>query len=165
MGTSYVVTYLVGYKAGFSFSGGVIDMLLSWGISTKPWLIFIIGPVYSVIYYVVFYSLIKLLNLKTVGREDDTFDDDTTSSVTSIPSSYDEKALKYMEALGGKENILVLENCVSRLRLKLQNINQIDEPKIKALGARGVIKMDNSLQIVIGTDVEFLATAMEKLLK
>ncbi|XWO13574.1 PTS system N-acetylglucosamine-specific EIICBA component [Candidatus Hepatincola sp. Pdp] len=163
MGSSYVITYLVGYKAGFSFSGGMIDMLLSWGISTKPWLIFILGPIYFVIYYVVFYSLIKLFNLKTPGREDDSLDESTV--INAIPSSYDEKAIQYMAALGGKENILVLENCVSRLRLKLANINQIDEQKIKLLGAKGVIKLDNSLQIVIGTDVEFLATAMEKLRK
>ncbi|MCL2567587.1 MAG: PTS transporter subunit EIIC [Alphaproteobacteria bacterium] len=160
MGASYVATYLVGYKAGFTFSGGIIDLVLSWGISTKPWMILILGPIFFCIYYFIFYTLIKALNLKTPGREDG---DVSSSSAAKLfeDTSYTDKAENIFKALGGVDNVVVIDNCVSRLRLQLKDISLIDENLLKQNGSKGISKNGNNIQVVIGTDVEFYADAMK----
>jgi len=160
MGISYVLADLVGYKAGFTFSGGLIDLVLSWGISTKPWLIFVLGPIFFATYYFVFTGLIMLLKLKTPGREDGEIK--PTANIFA-DQTYSEKAADYIAALGGLTNIVAVDNCISRLRLQLVNPNLIDEAKLKELGAKGVAKTASGVQVVIGTDVEFLADAMKEL--
>ena len=164
MGISYVVTFLVGYKAGFTFSGGVIDLILSWGISTKPWMIFVLGPIFFTVYYVVFYSLIKLLNLETPGREEgESLAGSASTMFDDDDKGYHGKALAIFNALGGKDNVLVIDNCVSRLRLQLKDINLIDEAALKKAGSKGVMKSGNNIQVVIGTDVEFYANEMKSI--
>lgn len=159
MGVSFAVCHMLGYQAGFTFSGGIIDMALSWGISTKPWLIFIIGPIFSVIYYFGFLILIRLLNAKTPGREDD----NAPLTPMATPKNYKEKAELYMSALGGKANLVVIDNCATRLRLKVVDQSLVLDAKLKALGAAGVIKTADNLQVIIGADVEFLATALKEI--
>ena len=149
MGVSYVVANLVGYKAGFTFSGGIIDLILSWGISTKPWLIFILGPIFSLSYYLIFYFLIKIFNLKTPGREDDIGGESVNIANMFEDTTYDEKAQNIFKALGGKDNVLVIDNCISRLRLQLKDVTIINEVALKQAGAKGVIKSGNNVQIVI----------------
>ncbi|MGL4762343.1 MAG: PTS transporter subunit EIIB [Sarcina sp.] len=69
-----------------------------------------------------------------------------------------------LEAIGGKENIEVLDNCVTRLRLTLKDASIIDEPKIKSLGAKGIMKLgSNNVQIIMGTLADPIATEMKKL--
>ncbi|MDR0484460.1 MAG: PTS transporter subunit EIIC [Alphaproteobacteria bacterium] len=164
MGVSYVATYLVGYKAGFTFSGGVIDLALSWGISTKPYMIFILGPIFFAVYYFVFYTLIRVLDLKTPGREDGEIGGSDTAKLFD-DLSYTDKAENIFKGLGGMDNVLVIDNCVSRLRLQLKDINLIDEKILKQNGSKGVNKSGNNIQVVIGTDVEFYADAMKSLKK
>ena len=71
MGTSMALTYVLGIKDGFGFSGSALDFILNWGIATKPALLIVVGLGYGVIYYFLFYFLIKKFNLKTPGREDE----------------------------------------------------------------------------------------------
>lgn len=69
-----------------------------------------------------------------------------------------------MQALGGKENLVELDNCVTRLRLRVTDMSLVDEGQLKQLGAKGVIKLSKtSLQVIVGTDVEFLSNEMKKL--
>ncbi|MDR2974636.1 MAG: PTS transporter subunit EIIC [Propionibacteriaceae bacterium] len=81
-GSSLALCNALGIKDGFSFSAGGTDLLLNWGIATKPWLLVIIGLIYAAIYYVLFRVLIKVFNMKTPGREDD--GNDGSSAVASI---------------------------------------------------------------------------------
>lgn len=159
MGISFALADIFGLKAGFTFSGGLIDLMLSWKYFTNGWLIPVLGIGFSFAYFILFYSLIKLLNLNTPGRSEETTVSQSTSS-----NSYDEIAPLYLAALGGKENIRELTNCVSRLRIKLHNSDLLNEDDIKKLNCKGIIKMHDSVQIVIGSDVEFLAAAIKKCL-
>lgn len=160
MGLSYAITYMLGVKAGFTFSGGIIDLILSWKYGTNTLLIPLIGIGFAVLYFVTFWFLIRAMNLKTPGREDDVIEESMNST-----TEYSQLALKYIDALGGKENFNELTNCVTRLRIKLKDVNIIKEDEIKRLGSRGIIKLNDSIQIVIGSDVEFLANEMKIQLK
>ncbi len=152
-GISLVVMNILGVKLGFTFSAGLFDYILSWGIATKPWMLLIVGPIFSVIYYVLFVFAIKKWDIKTIGREDD----ETQGTPVAIQDA-NEKAAAYLLALGGAANVVEITHCTSRLRLKLNNTASIDEAKIKQLGARGLVKPSaHTLQVIIGTDVQFLA--------
>ena len=91
-GASLAIMQGLGSKDGFGFSAGVIDFLLNWNIATKPWMILIVGPIYAVVYYLLFTFAIRLLNLKTPGRETDPDlaeipDDDRPAKARSDPSA------------------------------------------------------------------------------
>lgn len=79
-GVSMAVTWAFGVHDGFSFSAGLIDYVINWGLATKPWLIIPIGLAFAVVYYVVFRVLITKLDLKTPGREDEEEVEDTTKA-------------------------------------------------------------------------------------
>ncbi|WP_059172084.1 N-acetylglucosamine-specific PTS transporter subunit IIBC [Bacillus sp. FJAT-27445] len=161
-GIALAVTYFMGIRHGFGFSAGAIDYFLNYGIATKPFLLALVGLVYAAIYFVVFYFLIKKLDLKTPGREDDVegeFDEDS-----AIKGDYHSAAVQYVDALGGKDNLLSIDNCVTRLRLRVKDADNVNENRLKQLGSKGVIKLSKQdIQVVVGTDVEFLANEIKKL--
>lgn len=161
--SAMTVTNMLGIHHGFTFSAGTIDYLLNFGIATKPLLLLPLGLVYGIIYFIIFYFLITKLNLKTPGREDDDEQENTAVSPDTGSSKYETLADKYIEALGGKENIETLNNCVTRLRLKVRDASKLDESAMKSMGAKGFVKLNqHEVQVIIGTDVEFLANEMRK---
>jgi N-acetylglucosamine PTS system EIICBA or EIICB component len=160
-GISFAVVSTLGILHGFGFSAGALDYILNFGIATKPLLLLVVGLIYGIIYFVIFYFLIKKLDLKTPGREDDVEDEDSDSSAGS--DGYDNTAERYLSALGGKDNLYTIDNCVTRLRLKVKDMSKVDEAALKKTGAKGVIKLNQTdLQVVVGTNVEFVANAMKK---
>ncbi|TLS38463.1 N-acetylglucosamine-specific PTS transporter subunit IIBC [Pseudalkalibacillus caeni] len=169
--SAMIVAYVLDIRHGFGFSAGAIDFFLNLGLAEKPWLLFGIGIVYGVIYFVIFYFLIKALNLKTPGREDDDEevseealqDYDALDRDKPAGSKYDEMAYYYIAALGGQENIKAIDNCATRLRMKVDDMSKINETQLKKHGAKGVMKVDRTnLQVIVGTNVEFVATAMQR---
>ncbi|SFM21158.1 N-acetylglucosamine-specific PTS transporter subunit IIBC [Salibacterium qingdaonense] len=154
---SMVVTYLAGTLHGFGFSAGAFDYVLNFNLATKPLLLAGIGIIFGIIYFVVFYGMIKGLNLKTPGREDD----EEEAVVHEGDDKYNTMAQEYVAAIGGYDNIQSIDNCVTRLRLQMNDMDQVDEDRLKRNGAKGVMKVNNTnLQIIVGTDVEFVADAM-----
>lgn len=163
-GISLAFTSLLGIHHGFTFSAGAIDFFLNLGIATKPWLLFLIGLVYAAIYFAVFYFAIIKFNLKTPGREDEDELAEAGKEVAAGSEKYSSLAVQYLAALGGKENISTLDNCVTRLRLQINDVDKLDENSLKKYGAKAVIKLNNTdVQVVVGTDVEFLANEMKKI--
>ncbi|RBP95753.1 PTS system N-acetylglucosamine-specific IIB component (Glc family) /PTS system N-acetylglucosamine-specific IIC component (Glc family) [Cytobacillus firmus] len=155
------ISYALDIHHGFGFSAGALDYFLNFGIAQKPVLLAGIGLLYGLLYFVVFYFLIKKLDLKTPGREDEI--EGEFEGNFAIKGNYAEAADAYLEALGGRENLEEIDNCVTRLRLKVKDIALIDEGHLKQLGAKGVIKLSKtSLQVIVGTDVEFLANELKK---
>lgn len=151
-GLSLVVTNMFGVLHGFGFSAGALDLVLNWGLATKPMTLVFIGLAFSVIYFCVFYFAIKAFNLKTPGREDETVEEADTKVADS------ERAIRYVELLGGKDNLEVVEACITRLRLTLADRNLVDEAGLKAMGAKGVVKLgDKNLQVILGPQAEIIA--------
>lgn len=168
-GISLAVSYVVGFRDGFGFSASFIDYLLNFKLADKPWMILPLGLVFGAIYFFIFYFLIKKLNLKTPGREDDE-DENGEGEAEVLTGTQDEvldaKAFHTIEGLGGKDNIKAVDYCTTRLRMTLEDSSKLDEKKLKQYGARGVMKINKTnAQVIIGTSVEFLAEAMKDRLK
>lgn len=162
-GLSLAVATMLDIHHGFTFSAGAIDFFLNYGIAKKPYLLIVQGLVYAVVYFVVFYFLITKLDLKTPGREEEVEGEFTDSGAAQSGVQYEDLAAKYIEALGGKDNLAQIDNCVTRLRLKVKDMSKVNEAELKRLGAKGVLRLNQTdLQVVVGTDVEFLANAMRK---
>ena len=152
-GLSLVVTNMFGVLHGFGFSAGAFDMVLNWGLATKPVTLVLIGLAFALVYFSVFYFAIKAFNLKTPGREDG---DAVSPQEDNISNS--EQALRYVELLGGRENLKTVDACITRLRLTLADRSRIDEAGLKALGAKGVVRLGaNNLQVILGPQAEIIA--------
>ncbi|HZG74162.1 MAG TPA: N-acetylglucosamine-specific PTS transporter subunit IIBC [Chondromyces sp.] len=161
-GVSMWITTEMGIRHGFTFSAGGIDYLLNFNIAEKPILLLVIGLVYAAVYFFIFYALIKAFNIQTPGREEDAIFVETEEETTGN-DKYEQMAQRFIRDLGGKENIISIDNCATRLRLMINDIEKVDEAALKAHGAKGVMKMNNkNLQVIVGTDVEFVADEMKK---
>lgn len=146
---SGIVTSLLNIRLGYTFSASFIDYLLGFKFAGNPWLMWIVGLAFFALYFVVFYFTIRALNLKTPGREDE---DEVVLAPINIKGS--EKAARVLEAIGGKENIEVLDACITRLRLTLKDPSKVDTGTLKALGAAGVLAAGNNIQVIFGTEAE-----------
>lgn len=164
-GSSLVVCNLLGIKHGFGFSAGLLDYVLNFGLATKAILIIPVGIAYFFIYYFVFKFFILKFDLKTPGREDLDIDGEGTVAVDSSNITDSEKTKKYIEYLGGKENLEVVEACITRLRLKLKDSSLINEKGLKSLGSAGVLKVGSSIQVIVGTKAEQIAEDIKKEMK
>lgn len=160
-----MITVALGFRAGFCFSAGGTDLLFSASLpaAQKTWLIIPLGIAAFIVYYVVFRFAITKWNLKTPGREDD--DVESEKKVVLSNNDFTEVASIILEGLGGKENVTSLDNCVTRLRLEIKDYTQVDEKKIKSAGIAGVMRPGkNSVQVIVGTKVQFVADEMKKML-
>ncbi|MDR5767560.1 MULTISPECIES: PTS glucose transporter subunit IIBC [unclassified Caballeronia] len=148
---------------GFTFSQGAIDFLmfnLIGNKATHAWYVFILGPIYAAIYYVVFRFVITRFNLKTPGREDDTA---ATAAVSS--SGVGGRSRDLVLAFGGRSNIKSLDACITRLRITVNDPSLVDDARLKALGAAGVVRVGNGVQAIFGPLSENMKTDMQDYLK
>ncbi len=159
-----VITVLLGFRAGFSFSAGATDLIFSASLpaAANTWLILPLGIAAFIVFYLVFRFAIVKWDLKTPGREDD--EDET--KVVLANNDYTKVASVILEGLGGKENITSVDNCITRLRLEIKDYTAVDEKKIKSAGVAGVIRPSKtSVQVIVGTQVQFVADEFKKLCK
>ena len=160
-----MITVALGFRAGFCFSAGAMDLVFSSSLpaAAKTWLILPLGIAAFIVFYFVFLFAIKKFDLKTPGREDD--DEIEAEKKAELASNdYTAIAKTILEGCGGKENITSIDNCVTRLRLEVKDITVVNDKLIKSSGVSGVIKPGKtSVQIVVGTKVQFVADAFSKL--
>lgn len=165
-GISAAVCALLPVRSGFNFSAGFVDWFLSFNapMALNPLLIIPIGLVFAAIYYFLFRLMITKFNLATPGREIDDAGDEE-KNLTLDTSDFSIIAQNILEGLGGRDNIAFLDSCVTRLRIEVKRYEEVNEKKIRAAGAAGVIRPSKSnVQIVIGTKVQFVADEMKRLL-
>ena len=155
-GSAFVVMILLGIKHGTTFSHGFIDFTVLFSQSTNGIWLPVVGLVYAAIYYTVFRVVIKMLDLKTPGREDESEEE------AAAPVSTDAMAAELVAAFGGKDNITNLDACITRLRISVNSIDDVDQDKLKALGARAVVVVGSGIQAIFGTKSDNLRTDMEQ---
>ncbi|HRV94506.1 MAG TPA: glucose-specific PTS transporter subunit IIBC [Anaerolineae bacterium] len=159
-GAAMSLMYVLGAKLGLTFSFGFIDYVLLYPLNTKPWLVLLIGPFFFLLYYVVFRTGIKWFNLKTPGREEaDMIDTGEAQAGTAH-----EFARQLVLAFGGRSNITNLDACITRLRIAVVDAGKINQDKLKAMGAAGVVMVGNGAQAIFGPRSENLKTEMEEYL-
>lgn len=161
-----VIVVLIGFRAGFSFSGGATDLLFSASLpaAANTWMIIPLGIAAFIVFYLVFRFAILKFDLKTPGREDD--DEEAEKAVVLSNDNFTEVASIILEGVGGKGNVTSIDNCITRLRLEIKDYTAVDEKKIKSAGVAGVIRPGkNAVQVIVGTKVQFVADEFKKLCK
>lgn len=154
------VVYELGIRHGFTFSAGALEYIVNMPLATKGWLLLPVGAVVGVIYYILFRWSIRRFQLTTPGREDATRLDDWAGDIPY-------RAPLILQSLGGKENIVRLEACITRLRLTLEDDDRkVDVQALRHLGAAGVIRLGSGhVQVVFGTYSELIREEIQKLLQ
>ncbi|WP_323987011.1 N-acetylglucosamine-specific PTS transporter subunit IIBC [Microbacterium plantarum] len=165
-GISVFIAALLPTRMGFGFSAGFIDLVLGWfnPLAQNPWMIPVMGVFWFVVYFLVFRFLILKFRLKTPGREDDDALD-ADAATAGRDAGYGPTAEKMIAGLGGKENIVQLDNCATRLRLEVADTSRVDSDALKRAGAAGtMISGAKSVQVVYGLNVQFVKDAMDDVL-
>jgi PTS system N-acetylglucosamine-specific IIC component len=176
-GLSLAIAYLLDIHLGFSFSAGLIDLLL---YGTAPAaknipLLIGVGFAFFVVYYLLFRFAITRWNLPTPGREPEReFEaeqqanlgegaDSVTAAVAdggtataTAPVRTESRAEQVIAAFGGRDNLVNVDACITRLRMEVADKTRVDQARLKGLGAAGVVEVGNSVQAVFGTDAEAL---------
>lgn len=177
-GLSLAIAYALDIHLGFSFSAGLIDLLL---YGTAPAaknvpLLIVMGLVFFVVYYLLFRFVITKWNMRTPGREPEAeFEAEQRANlsegadaptavdagaagtaVKTAPAALDSKAEQLIAAFGGRENLVNVDACITRLRMEVADAGKVDKDRLKALGAAGVIEVGSNVQAVFGTQAEAL---------
>jgi N-acetylglucosamine PTS system EIICBA or EIICB component len=175
-GLSLALAYLLDIHLGFSFSAGLIDLLL---YGTAPaakniGLLIALGVVFFVVYYVLFRFAITRWNMRTPGREPEAdFEAEERANVgegaesatavaaggattATVAAAVDSRAEQVIEAFGGRENLVNVDACITRLRMEVADKGKVDQARLRSLGAAGVVEVGNSVQAVFGTQAEAL---------
>ncbi|WP_142427627.1 N-acetylglucosamine-specific PTS transporter subunit IIBC [Enterococcus durans] len=163
-GISLAVSAFFHWTAGFAFSAGFVDYFLSLKnpVANQPLMLLVQGAVFAVIYYFGFRFAIQKFNLMTPGREETVGEE--TPDIATGDDKFAVLATQIYQALGGKENVRVIDNCTTRLRLQVQDTDKVDQEKIKQTGVPGVKVIDKTnIQVVVGTQVQFVADEMSRL--
>lgn len=159
-GLAYFTCVALGIKHGFTFSHGLIDYIVLFPQSHQALWLLVIGPIWAGVYYGIFSFAITRFNLLTPGREVE-----TEAQRVSHSAAGDSFALQLVRAFGGRSNILSLDACITRLRVKLGDVTKASPDKLKALGAAGVVVVGDGVQAIFGTKSENLKTEMQEYLR
>lgn len=144
---------------GYTFSASLIDYVVgAANMKNSIYLWLVVGPIIAALYFTVFYWLIGLMNLKTPGRDDD----ETVDSDAIGDSS--QKAADVLAALGGAENIVELDACITRLRLSVRNAAKVDKDRLKKLGSAGLMASGTNFQIIFGVESDVLKEEIKTLM-
>ena len=173
-GTAYMIAHMLNIAVGLTFSGGFLDLflfgILQGNAKTSWFLIVPVGIVYFFLYYFSFTFLIKKLDLKTPGREDD---DEETKLYTkadykakkNAESSEDALSQQITNGLGGKANIQDVDCCATRLRITVSKSDLVNDAMLKATGASGVVHKGQGVQVIYGPQVTVIKSNLEDFLE
>lgn len=170
-GLSLFIAATFHWTAGFGFSAGFVDLVLSFRLplANQPYMLIVQGLVFAVIYYFLFRFLIVKFNLKTPGREDDedVADEDVDGvASTTTGNKFSGMAATIFDGLGGDANVTSVDYCATRLRVEVKDMNAVNQKKIKDTGVPGInVVGPQSIQVIVGTNVQFVADEIEKIRK
>lgn len=167
-GLGFTAMAVLGVTIG-NTDGNIIDFIvfgILHGTATKWYLVPVVAGIWFVVYYVIFRFAIKHFNIKTPGRDDSAAlkeGSDSAANVTVGKSGYNSSAI--LAALGGADNIVSLDNCITRLRLAVKDMSLVDDDVLKANRAIGVVHLnDHNLQVVIGPQVQSVKDEIDALM-
>jgi PTS system D-glucosamine-specific IIC component len=167
---------MLNIAVGLTFSGGFLDLLLFGilqGNKKTSWMLIIpVGIIYFLLYYFIFSFLIKKLDLKTPGREDDDAQTKLFSKADylakkdgSVLTEDEILSDRIMKGLGGKKNIIDVDCCATRLRCMVAKSELVNDAMLKATGASGVVCKGQGVQIIYGPRVTVIKANLEEYLE
>lgn len=153
-GLAFLVPAMFGAAIG-NIQGGIIDWFVFGvlqGAQTKWYLYLIAGPIFFAMYYFAFTFIITKFNVMTLGRRDSDFsEEEETSAFVSVTDQDRATAVNIIEGLGGLDNIVDVDNCITRLRVEVKDGNLIKEDLIKKTQPNGIVRPDaNTIHVVYG---------------
>ena len=167
-GISVFIAASMHWIAGFGFSAGLVDMVLSSRnpLATHWYMLLVQGLVFFAIYYVVFRFTITKFNLMTPGRELAVAGSEADGQDVNLSAGSEQNvadlARQYIAAIGGSDNLTGIDACITRLRLTVKDSTLVNEALAKRLGATGVIRLNKtSVQVIVGFVAEKIAGAMK----
>jgi PTS system glucose-specific IIC component len=161
-GAAYYLCVELGIRHSTTFSHGLIDYIVLFPNSQRGLWFLWLGPLWALMYYGLFRTLIVKQDLKTPGRELE----EAGVEVSGGPGvEGDGMAPRLVTAFGGAGNIKNLDACITRLRVELNDVTRASPAALKALGASGVMQVGNGMQAIFGTRSENLKTAMEEYMR
>ena len=189
-GLSYMLMGVFNVFIGMTFSGGLIDFTLfgllpaGAGVATKWLTLVLVGIVYAVVYYFLFLVLIKKFNLKTPGRDESEEEvklyskadyqakagikqadiNEKSENKAGKGNEIQENAPKVLAALGGEENIVSVDACITRLRVEVKDKANVNKDELKALGAAGVVEVGNGIQAIFGAKADAYKNEIKNIL-
>ena len=176
-GLAYMLMHIFKVGVGMTFSGGLIDLTLfgiMQGNAKTNWImVVVVGVVYFIAYYLIFSVLIKKLDLKTPGREDDDSevklytrkDLEAKNNETVTNATSDNRSELIAKGLGGKANISDVDCCATRLRCTVHDASLVSEEILNSTGAKGVVKKGNGIQVIYGPQVTVIKSNLEDYLE
>ena len=176
-GLSYMLMHIFGVGVGMTFSGGIIDLTLFGvlqGNEKTNWIwVVIVGLAYAVAYYFIFYTMIVKLDYKTPGRESEgeetklytRKDLNERKKATEKESDVDTVSELIVKGLGGKDNLVDVDCCATRLRVTVENPELVEDTLLKESGASGVIHKGEGVQIIYGPHVAVIKSRLEDYLE
>ncbi len=163
-GLSFMLMNMFAVRIGMTFSGGLIDYIVfgvlpgTSGFENHWYMVIIVGLIFSVIYYFGFRFAIRKFNLMTPGREE------AKKEQTDVKVNGNELAVLVLNALGGKENLVSLDACITRLRVEVKDTGKVDDKELKKLGASGVLKVGaNGVQAIFGSKAQFICNDLKSM--
>ncbi len=163
-GLPLAVAYALDIHLGFSFSAGLMDLLLYGGAPAAkniP-LLLVMGVVFFAVYYFLFRFVIVKWNMRTPGRQDDAdFEAEQAANLADGHAAggggvATAKAEQLIAAFGGRANLVNVDACITRLRMEVADKSKVDQAKLRALGAAGVVEVGNNVQAIFGTQADAL---------
>lgn len=153
-GLAFLVPAMFGAAIG-NIQGGIIDWFVFGvlqGAQTKWYLYLLAGPVFFAMYYFVFSFIISKFNVMTLGRRDSDFSEEEETSAFVVTTDADRAAaMNIVDGLGGLDNIVDVDNCITRLRVEVKDGNLIKEDLIKKTQPNGIVRPDgNTIHVVYG---------------
>ena len=137
---------------GFGFSAGLFDYVINYKLAKNPILILPLGLFFGFIYFVLSYYTIKLFKYQI-------FEADKESE--EVKKS--DETLAFIKALGGADNILSTDACITRLRMEVKSSKDLSDEAFMKLGAKGVIRPnETTIQVVLGTRAEGVAEGIKE---
>jgi PTS system glucose-specific IIC component len=158
---AYFVCIELGIRHSTTFSHGLIDYIVLFPNSTRGLWYLWLGPLWALLYFALFRTMIVRRDLKTPGREVD--EPVAAAPVAAGPAGSLPEQL--VAAFGGASNIRSLDACITRLRVELNDVARASPERLKALGAAGVVQVGRGMQAIFGTRSENLKTEMEEYMR
>ncbi len=159
-GCAFMMAHIFQITIGQTFSGGLIDFILFGilqGEAKTNWIyVPLVGVPWFFLYYFSFKFLIEKYNFKTPGRDEE----DLSINSGKVLSDAEQTQL-ILSGLGGRENIVELDCCITRLRVTVKDAKLVSENVLMESGAQGFLQHGVGVQIIYGPQVSVIKNKLE----